>query len=70
LKSGRHCDIIRPSPLPMTGKLLGHTPVQMTARGMRVLRSDAKEWSADYDPHTFDELPIKYALDRIANRLG
>lgn len=27
-----------------------------------------KEWAGDYDPDTFDELPIKYALDRIANR--
>jgi Plasmid pRiA4b ORF-3-like protein len=27
-----------------------------------------KEWSGDYDPNTFDELPIKYALSRIANR--
>ena len=23
---------------------------------------------ADYDPYTFNELPIKYALGRIANR--
>ena len=30
--------------------------------------ADAKEWSDDYDPDTFDELPIKYALARIANR--
>ncbi len=30
--------------------------------------ADAKQWSADYDPKTFDELPIKYALSRIANR--
>jgi Plasmid pRiA4b ORF-3-like protein len=30
--------------------------------------ADAKEWFDDYDPHTFDELPIKYALGRIANR--
>ena len=28
----------------------------------------AKKWARDYDPDTFDELPIKYALDRIANR--
>jgi hypothetical protein len=28
----------------------------------------AKEWSDDYDPDTFDDLPIKYALGRIANR--
>ena len=27
-----------------------------------------KEWADDYDPDTFDELPIKYALSRIANR--
>ena len=27
-----------------------------------------RNWSADYDPNTFDELPIKYALGRIANR--
>jgi hypothetical protein len=27
-----------------------------------------KEWAGDYDPDTFDELPIKYALGRIANR--
>jgi hypothetical protein len=31
--------------------------------------ADAKEWVGDdYDPNTFDELPIKYALSRIANR--
>jgi hypothetical protein len=30
--------------------------------------TDAKTWSGDYDPNTFDELPIKYALGRIANR--
>jgi hypothetical protein len=30
--------------------------------------ADAKQWSDDYDPGTFDELPIKYALGRIANR--
>jgi Plasmid pRiA4b ORF-3-like protein len=28
----------------------------------------AKEWADDYDPNTIDELPIKYALSRIANR--
>ena len=27
-----------------------------------------KEWAGDYDPTTFDTLPIKYALSRIANR--
>jgi hypothetical protein len=27
-----------------------------------------KEWAGDYDPDTFDKLPIKYALGRIANR--
>jgi Plasmid pRiA4b ORF-3-like protein len=27
-----------------------------------------KEWADDYDPDSFDELPIKYALSRIANR--
>src|SRR5262249_28325511 len=26
-----------------------------------------KEWAGDYDPDSFDELPIKYALGRIAN---
>jgi hypothetical protein len=30
--------------------------------------ADLKKWSGEYDPGTFDELPIKYALDRIANR--
>jgi Plasmid pRiA4b ORF-3-like protein len=25
-----------------------------------------KEWAGDYDPDFFDELPIKYALGRIA----
>jgi hypothetical protein len=30
--------------------------------------ADAKEWADDYDPDTIDELPIKYALARIANR--
>jgi hypothetical protein len=30
--------------------------------------ADAKEWADEYDPHTIDELPIKYALLRIANR--
>jgi hypothetical protein len=27
-----------------------------------------KEWVGDYDPATFDALPVKYALGRIANR--
>jgi hypothetical protein len=27
-----------------------------------------KEWAGDYDPDSFAELPIKYALGRIANR--
>ena len=26
-----------------------------------------KEWAGDYDPDTFDELPIKCTLGRIAN---
>jgi hypothetical protein len=30
--------------------------------------AELKEWADDYDPDTFDELPIKYALGRIANR--
>jgi hypothetical protein len=30
--------------------------------------ADAKEWLDEYDPHLIDELPIKYALSRIANR--
>jgi hypothetical protein len=30
--------------------------------------ADLTEWAGDYDPDTFDELPIKYALGRIANR--
>ncbi|MCT8997818.1 plasmid pRiA4b ORF-3 family protein [Chelativorans intermedius] len=30
--------------------------------------ADATEWADDYDPDTIDELPIKYALSRIANR--
>jgi hypothetical protein len=29
---------------------------------------EAKQWLADYDPKEFDELPIKYALSRIANQ--
>jgi hypothetical protein len=27
-----------------------------------------RKWAGDYDPDTFDELPIKYALSRVANR--
>jgi Plasmid pRiA4b ORF-3-like protein len=30
--------------------------------------ADATEWADDYDPEIVDELPIKYALARIANR--
>lgn len=30
--------------------------------------ADLKKWSGDYDPNAFDDLPIKYALGRIANR--
>jgi len=30
--------------------------------------AEAKEWADDYDPNTIDELPIKYALSRIASR--
>ncbi len=30
--------------------------------------AEAKQWADDYDPEQIDELPIKYALARIANR--
>jgi len=30
--------------------------------------AEAKEWADEYNPDTVDELPIKYALSRIANR--
>jgi hypothetical protein len=30
--------------------------------------TEAKEWADEYDPDAVDELPIKYALSRIANR--
>ena len=30
--------------------------------------AEGKQWLDDYDPDTLDELPIKYALSRIANR--
>lgn len=30
--------------------------------------AEAKEWADEYDPDTIDELAIKYALARIANR--
>ena len=30
--------------------------------------AEVKEWLDDYDPTIIDELPIKYALSRIANR--
>ena len=30
--------------------------------------AEAKEWLDDYDPDAIDELPIKYALGRIANQ--
>lgn len=30
--------------------------------------AEARDYLEDYDPHTVDELPIKYALGRIANR--
>lgn len=30
--------------------------------------AEAKEWADYYDPNIVDELPIKYALSRIANR--
>jgi hypothetical protein len=30
--------------------------------------ADAIEWAGDYDPDAVDELPIQYALARIANR--
>ncbi len=29
---------------------------------------DAKEWFGDFDPHRFDDQPIKDRLARIANR--
>ena len=30
--------------------------------------AEAREWLGDYDPKVIDELPIKYALGRIANQ--
>ena len=29
---------------------------------------EAKLWLSDYDPNEIDELPMKYALSRIANQ--
>jgi len=29
---------------------------------------EVKEWADEYDPNAIDDLPIKYALSRIANR--
>jgi hypothetical protein len=29
---------------------------------------EAKEWADEYDPDIVDDLPIKYALARIASR--
>ena len=34
----------------------------------RESHAEATEWLDDYDPDTFDELPIKFALGRIANQ--
>ena len=30
--------------------------------------AEAEEWLDDYDPDSFDELPIKFALGRLAYR--
>jgi hypothetical protein len=30
--------------------------------------AEARQWAEEYDPDVIDELPIKYALGRIANR--
>ena len=43
-----------------------HSQILRNARSRR--RSEAKEWLDEYDPKVIDELPIKYALSRIANR--
>lgn len=43
-------------------------PLEARADPRHPDHADAKEWFDDYDPDTFDELPIKYALGRIANR--
>jgi hypothetical protein len=32
------------------------------------IHDEAKLWLEDYDPNEIDELPIKYALSRIANQ--
>jgi hypothetical protein len=33
-----------------------------------IIQAAAKEWLDGYDPDEIDELPIKYALGRIANQ--
>jgi len=46
---------------PVDGRGLGE---QASPHG----KQGAAEWTDEYNPNTFDELPIKYALSRIANR--
>jgi hypothetical protein len=56
----------------VTGGLRRHSGILRNARSRRRSQppnhSEAKEWLDEYDPKVIDELPIKYALSRIANR--
>jgi hypothetical protein len=45
-----------------------YEPLEAIADPTHPSHADLKEWADDYDPDAFDELPIKYAFDRIANR--
>jgi hypothetical protein len=42
--------------------------LEATADPAHPSHAEVKEWLDDYNPKVIDELPIKYALSRIANR--
>lgn len=45
-----------------------YTLLEAVADSAHESHAEAKEWLHDYDPKSIDELPIRYALSRIANR--
>ena len=45
-----------------------HASLEAVADPNHPNHAEAKEWLDEYDPKVIDDLPIKYALSRIANR--
>ena len=62
-------DKLNPGEIERVIDIIGHQPDRFPPGDpQHEGHTEAKEWADEYDPDAVDELPIKYALSRIANR--